>query len=182
MEKSIVLGGGCFWCIEAYLEKLEGVKQIVSGYCGGTADTAVYSQVCSGTTDHIEVVEVTYDDEVLTLKDLLLFFFTVHDPTTYMRQKADVGPQYRSVVFYNNEEEHETIVGTIKIVEEKKIWEDKVVTEVLPAKEFFSAEEYHQNFFEKNPLHPYCTAVIVPHIERLETILSQPTLQSRQQD
>jgi len=166
-DASIVMGGGCFWCVEAVFECLKGVKKVVSGYAGGTNEKPTYDQVCSGRTGHAEVIRVDYDPQVLSLDRLLDVFFAVHDPTTLNRQGADVGTQYRSVVYYGNEAEKATIEKAIERTTAEKVWPGRIVTEVSPLPTFYSAEEYHQGYFRNHPNQPYCLFVAAPKVEKL---------------
>ncbi len=165
--KSIVLGGGCFWCIEAIYEQLEGVISLVSGYAGGTVETANYRDVCSGTTDHVEVVEVTFDSEKISFSEILDVFWTVHDPTTPNRQGNDVGPQYRSAIFYKNEEEKSLAEKSITAIA-SGLFDDPIVTELIPLDVFYKGETYHQDYYNKTGgRNPYCSAVISPKVSKL---------------
>ncbi len=166
-DASIVMGGGCFWCVEAVFECLKGVKKVVSGYAGGTNEKPTYDQVCSGRTGHAEVIRVDYDPQVLSLDRLLDVFFAVHDPTTLNRQGADVGTQYRSVVYYVTEAEKATIEKAIERTTAEKVWPGRIVTEVSPLPTFYSAEEYHQGYFRNHPNQPYCLFVAAPKVEKL---------------
>jgi peptide-methionine (S)-S-oxide reductase len=161
------LGGGCFWCLEAVYAELRGVMKVESGYAGGDAPNPTYRQVCSGTTGHAEVVQITFDPAVLAFNDLLNIFFTIHDPTTLNRQGADVGTQYRSVIFYHNEAQRQQAQSIIRELEEKKIWKNPIVTEVKPLDAFYRAEDYHQEYYSRNPGQPYCQAVITPKVAKL---------------
>jgi peptide-methionine (S)-S-oxide reductase len=160
------LGGGCFWCTEAVFDDLEGVEKVESGYSGGTVANPSYRQVCTGTTGHAEVVNVTFDPMVLSFKDILNIFLTVHDPTTLNRQGADVGTQYRSAIFYHDEAQKATAEEAIKEIEAAKIWDAPIVTEVTPFKGFYKAEDYHQEYFANNPDQPYCRMVIAPKVAK----------------
>jgi peptide-methionine (S)-S-oxide reductase len=169
------LGGGCFWCLEAVFTELRGVEKVVSGYAGGHDPNPTYKAVCSGTTGHAEVVQVRFDPAVISFRELLEIFFTIHDPTTLNRQGADVGTQYRSAIFYHSAEQKETAEQVIREITEAKLWDEPIVTEVAPLAEFYPAEEYHQDYFNRNPYQPYCQVVIAPkvakfrkqHLERL---------------
>ena len=164
--KSIVLGGGCFWCIEAIYEQLDGVISLASGYAGGTAETANYRDVCSGTTDHVEVVEVTFDSEKISFSEILDVFWTVHDPTTPNRQGNDVGPQYRSAIFYTDEAEKSIAEESITTVA-SVLFDDPIVTELIPLDIFYKAETYHQDYYNKTGgRNPYCSAVISPKVSK----------------
>ena len=162
-----LMGGGCFWCIEAVLERLEGVSKVVSGYAGGKTPTPSYEQVCSGTTGHAEVVQVEFDPAVLSYRDLLIVFFAMHDPTTLNRQGADVGTHYRSVIYYNSESQRQAAEGLIKEFDGEGIWGAPIVTKVEPAPVFHPAEEYHQQYYRRNPEAGYCQVVIAPKVSRL---------------
>ena len=161
------LGGGCFWCVEAALERLRGVCSVESGYAGGDADDPDYEEVCAGTTGHAEVVQVEFDPEEISYRELLEVFFTIHDPTTPNRQGADVGPQYRSIILYHSDEQEKVARRTIEELEEQDLWDAPVVTEVEPLEDFHPAEEYHQDFYRKNPEQAYCQAVIPPKLAKL---------------
>ena len=160
------LGGGCFWCVEAVYDKLQGVESAVSGYMGGTAEDANYEAVCSKATDHVEVVQVTFDPAVVSYADILRIFFTVHDPTTPNRQGNDVGPQYRSVVFYHNEEQRLTAKQVIA-EDAAPLYDDPVVTALEAADTFYRAEEYHQGYYDRiGSRNSYCTFVITPKVSK----------------
>jgi peptide-methionine (S)-S-oxide reductase len=160
------LAGGCFWCLEAVFKDLRGVDSVVSGYSGGKVTNPTYNQVCSGTTGHAEVVQVTFDPQTVTFREILEVFFTIHDPTTLNRQGADAGTQYRSAIFYHSPEQRETAEQVIAELTAEQLWRDPVVTEVTPLTEFYAAEEYHQDYFERNPYQPYCTAVVAPKVAK----------------
>ena len=169
------LAGGCFWCLDAAFRELRGVERVESGYAGGTTTNPTYREVCSGTTGHAEVVQVTYDPSAISFRDLLNVFFTIHDPTTLNRQGADTGTQYRSAVFYHSDEQRDTAKQVIDELTRQSVWDDPIVTEVVPLGRFYPAEAYHQNYFANNPDQPYCSVVIAPkvskfrkaHLERL---------------
>jgi peptide-methionine (S)-S-oxide reductase len=161
------LGGGCFWCTEAVFKELRGVESAVPGYAGGHVEDPTYQEVCGGRTGHAEVVQVTYDPGVITYRDLLDMFFATHDPTTPNRQGADVGPQYRSVIFYHSPEQQAEAVRAIADLNREGIWTDPVVTEVLPLETFYPAEDYHHDYFAKNPSQGYCQAVIAPKVAKV---------------
>ncbi len=167
------LGGGCFWCIEAVFSKAKGVRSAVSGYSGGHTDNPTYEQVTTGTTGHAEVVQVAYDPEAISYTQLLEVFFRIHDPTTPNRQGADVGPQYRSIVFYHDEKQKETAEAVIERINQEGIWDNPVVTEVSPLETFYRAEEYHQNFFKKNPDQAYCQMVILPKVKKFKKLFHE---------
>jgi peptide-methionine (S)-S-oxide reductase len=160
MNEKATLAGGCFWCLEAVYDQLRGVANVDSGYAGGRRPNPTYEQVCTGTTGHAEVVQITYDPEQITYGDLLDVFFTIHDPTTLNRQGADVGTQYRSAIFYHDDEQKRIAEEKIRELEDLKIWDDPVVTQVAPLTDFYPAEEYHRDYFERNPQQSYCSIVI----------------------
>ena len=165
--QKLTVGGGCFWCTEAVFNRLEGVVQVVSGYSGGSVENPTYRQVTSGSTGHAEVVQITYDSEIITLKELLEIFFTTHDPTTINRQGADTGTQYRSIILYENEEQRSTAKTVIREFNEKKIWPDPIVTEIKEYEKFYEAEDYHKDYYDKNKMQPYCRIVINPKLSKL---------------
>lgn len=165
-KEVITLGGGCFWCIEAVFEELHGVEQVESGYSGGRVDDSTYEQVCAGTTGHAEVVQVTFDTKIISLKEVLEVFFTVHDPTTLNRQGADIGTQYRSVIFCRSEEQKTIAEQVIREIQKAKFWKAPIVTELVPFKVFYKAEDYHQEYYKKNPRQAYCRIVIAPKIKK----------------
>ncbi|HNP33401.1 MAG TPA: peptide-methionine (S)-S-oxide reductase MsrA, partial [Flavobacterium sp.] len=167
---TIVLGGGCYWCVEAIYEKLEGVEKVVSGFSGGTVANPSYEQVCTGTTGAAEVVEITYDKTKTNLDEILKVFFTVHDPTTLNRQGADVGTQYRSVIFYKNEEQKKAAESIIADLNNNKVYDSKIVTTLEPFKVFYKTKDYHQNYYENNKEQPYCQMVIQPKLEKFEKV------------
>jgi peptide-methionine (S)-S-oxide reductase len=167
-EEKAVFGGGCFWCIEAVFERLQGVSAVRSGYMGGHIDKPAYRQVCGGDTGHVEVVEVTFDPRQIAYRDLLDVFFTVHDPTQLNRQGNDAGEQYRSVIFYHSEEQREQAEEAIAALDAAKVWPEPVVTAVEPASKFFVAEDYHQGYYDNNRSQPYCQLVIDPKIKKFE--------------
>ena len=160
------LAGGCFWCLEAVFEQLMGVQKVVSGYSGGRVANPSYSQVCTGMTGHAEVVQVTFDPNVITFRELLEVFFTIHDPTTLNRQGADVGPQYRSAIFYHSLEQKAVAEQVIQEIDAVQIWDAPIVTEVAPFTAFYKAEEYHQEYFRRNPEQAYCRVVIAPKVAK----------------
>lgn len=168
-EEVATLGGGCFWCTEAVFTELRGVERVESGYAGGTVPHPTYEQVCSGRTGHAEVVQITFDPRVISYHDLLTVFFTVHDPTTLNRQGADAGTQYRSVVLYHNDRQRSTAEGVVRELEEEKLWRKKFVTELAPYTEFFPAEEYHRDYFQRNPTGGYCQVVVAPKVAKFRS-------------
>ena len=161
------LGGGCFWCMEAVFSELRGVEKVESGYSGGALADPTYEQVSTGKTGHAEVVQVNFNPKVISFKEILKIFFTMHDPTTLNRQGTDVGTQYRSVIFYHNDEQKATAEQVIKEITEAKIWNAPIVTQVEPFKAFYKAEDYHKDYFKKHPKQPYCKLVIAPKIAKL---------------
>lgn len=167
-EEIAVLGGGCFWCLEAVFDRLAGVKSVESGYMGGQVENPTYKQVCSGTTGHVEVVRVTFDRQELSYHELLEVFFTIHDPTTLNRQGNDVGTQYRSVIFYTSEEQRREAEKTISELNAAHLWPDPIVTAVEPAATFFLAEDYHQEYYENNSFQPYCQFVVAPKVKKFQ--------------
>jgi len=160
------LAGGCFWCLQAVYDELKGVESVESGYSGGHADNPGYTQVCEGNTGHAEAIRITFDPSIITYHDLLNVFFTIHDPTTLNRQGADIGTQYRSVIFFYNDEQKGIAAQVIKEVADASQWVDPIVTEVVPFDKFYIAEEYHQEYFKKNPFLGYCQAVITPKVTK----------------
>ena len=158
------LAGGCFWCLEAVFVELNGVKQVVSGYSGGAVAHPTYHQVCGGATGHAEAVQVTFDPGVISYRQLLEVFFTIHDPTTLNRQGADVGTQYRSAIFYHDEQQREVAEQVMRDIEAAGIWGSPIVTEVTPLRDFYPAEDYHQDYFKNNPYQSYCRVVIAPKV------------------
>jgi len=160
------LGGGCFWCLEAVYLDLKGVEKVESGYSGGFVPSPSYQLVCTGLTGHAEIVQVTFDPKVISFKDLLEVFFTIHDPTTPNRQGNDVGSQYRSVIFFHSEEQKAIAEQAIREVTAAGIWTKPVVTEVKPFKAFYKAEDYHQDYFANNPNQPYCQVIIAPKVAK----------------
>ena len=161
-----MLAGGCFWCLEAVYEQLNGVESVESGYAGGSVRDPSYQQVTAGTTGHAEAVRITFDPEVISFRDLLDVFFTIHDPTTLNRQGADVGTQYRSAVFYSDSEQEATAAQAIRELEAAGIWEAPIVTEVTPSTDFYPAEAYHQEYYRRNPAQGYCRVVIAPKVAK----------------
>ena len=168
MDEVAILGGGCFWCLEAVFDRLDGVKSVESGYMGGKRDNPTYEQVCSGSTGHVEVVRVTFDPKELSYHDLLDVFFNIHDPTTLNRQGNDVGTQYRSVIFYTSEEQRRTAEQVIAELNAARQWPNPIVTTVEPATKFFMAEGYHQEYFLNNPNQPYCQFVVAPKVKKFQ--------------
>jgi len=168
--EAATLGGGCFWCLEAIYEQLLGVEKVESGYSGGAVADPTYDQVCTGSTGHAEVVQITFDPQVITFRQLLDVFFTIHDPTTLNRQGTDVGSQYRSAIFYHSEEQNATAEQAIKELDASGVWDAPLVTEVTPFIEFCVAEDYHQEYYRHNAEQPYCRAVIAPKVARFRQL------------
>jgi peptide-methionine (S)-S-oxide reductase len=169
-QEIATLAGGCFWCLEAVFKDLRGVEKVESGYTGGSLPNPTYYQVCEGTTGHAEVVQITFDAEVVSFKELLQVFFTIHDPTTLNRQGADVGTQYRSAIFYHSPEQKDIAERVIEELNQAEIYDDPIVTEVTPLTEFYKAEDYHQQYYEQNPNQPYCQAVIAPKVSKFRKL------------
>ena len=164
--ETATLGGGCFWCVEAVLLDVKGVDRVQSGYAGGTTPNPSYEEVCRGTTGHAEVVQVDFDPQVITYPEILEVFFAVHDPTTLNRQGADVGTQYRSIIFFHTPEQEKQAREVIQALEREGIWNSPMVTEVSPLTAFYPAEAYHDDYFSRNPQQPYCQAVISPKMAK----------------
>ena len=161
------LAGGCFWCLEAAFQELRGVEQVVSGYTGGPVPNPSYEQVCTGATGHAEVVQITFDPAVVSYDDLLHVFFTIHDPTTLNRQGGDVGTQYRSAIFYHSAAQKAAAERVMAELAAEKVWDDPLVTELVPLERFYPAEEYHRDYFRRNPTQGYCQAVIAPKVAKV---------------
>jgi peptide-methionine (S)-S-oxide reductase len=161
------LGGGCFWCLETVFERLQGVHQVVSGYAGGHPPSPSYELVCTGTTGHAEVVQVRFDPEAMSYRDLLTVFFVAHDPTQLNRQGADVGTQYRSVIFTHSAEQEATARGVIAALERDQVYERPLVTQITPLEAFYPAERNHQGYYRRNPAQPYCQVVIAPKVAKV---------------
>lgn len=167
--ETMTIGGGCFWCVDAVFNEIRGVEKVISGYTGGNAPgRPTYREICSGLTGHAEVVQVTYDGDIVSYQDLLVMFMTSHDPTTLNRQGADVGTQYRSVIYYHNDEQKN--IAEVVLKELKNFYEDPIVTELSALGVFYEAEEYHQEFYANNPSNGYCSAVIIPKITKLRNM------------
>ncbi len=163
-RETATLGGGCFWCVEAIYNELRGVERVVSGYAGGTPANPTYEQVCKGTTGHAEVVQLTFDPRLMSFKEILEVFFTVHDPTTLNRQGADVGTQYRSVIYYHDAAQRAVAEEVIEEITAANIWDAPLVTELAPLDEFYAAEGYHQDYFTRNAGQSYCRLVVAPKV------------------
>jgi len=172
------LAGGCFWCLEAAFQDLKGVERVQSGYAGGRVANPSYEQVCTGTTGHAEVVQITFDPQVVSFDDLLHVFFTIHDPTTPNRQGVDVGTQYRSAIFYHTPDQKAAAERVIAELQREHVWDDPIVTELKPLEAFYPAEEYHRDYYRRNPNQGYCSAVIAPKVAKVRKVyldkLKQP--------
>lgn len=164
------LGGGCFWCTEAVFQQLKGVQAVESGYTGGHVENPMYEQICEGTTGHAEVVRLTFDPAVVSYREILEVFFTIHDPTTLNRQGNDVGTQYRSVIYYHSPEQQETAKHVIS--EMANVWDAPIVTELSPAVTYYKAENYHQNYFRMNPMQGYCAFIVAPKVSKFRKTFS----------
>lgn len=171
-NEKIILAGGCFWCIEPIFKKLKGVLSVVSGYTGGKTSNPTYDDICTGVTGHAEALEIEFDKSQISLAELLEVFFTIHDPTMLNRQGADIGTQYRSAVFYNNEEQKLAVQEAILKANQAGIWNGPIVTSLEPAAEFYQAEQYHQDFFSKNPSNRYCQFSVIPKLKKLDDLFS----------
>jgi peptide-methionine (S)-S-oxide reductase len=160
------LAGGCFWCLEAVYDELRGVEQVESGYAGGHVHNPTYRQVCDGTTGHAEVVQLGFDPQIISFREILQVFFTIHDPTTLNRQGNDIGTQYRSAIFYHTPEQRDQAQQLIAELTEQRLWDNPIVTEVLPYTRFYRAEDYHQEYFANNAAQPYCRVVVAPKVAK----------------
>ena len=165
-QEITTLGGGCFWCLEAVFDQLKGVTDVVSGYAGGRVTNPTYEAVCNGTTGHAEVIQVTFDNSVISFRDVLNVFFSIHDPTTLNRQGADIGTQYRSAIYYHSPEQQATAQALIKELDAQQLYPNPIVTEVTAMDKFYPAEDYHQQYFERNPNQGYCSFVIAPKVSK----------------
>ena len=177
--QTATLAGGCFWCLEAVYDEIKGVQPVESGYAGGQMDNPTYRAVCNGDTGHAEVIQVHFDPNIVSYRDLLNVFFAIHDPTTLNRQGADVGTQYRSAIFYHDDEQKMIAEELIKDLNSQKIWDRPIVTEVAKLDKFYMAEDYHQEYFARNPYQPYCQAVVAPKVSKfrkhfLDMLKKQP--------
>jgi peptide-methionine (S)-S-oxide reductase len=171
--ETAILGGGCFWCVEAAIKQLQGVESVRSGYMGGASPNPTYQQVCSGKSGHVEVAEITFDPSVISYSDLLHVFFTLHDPTTLNRQGNDVGEQYRSVIFYRDAAQKKTAEDVIAELTRDQVFKDPIVTAVEPASAFYAAEDYHQDYFANNSMQPYCMFVVAPKVLKIREKYAQ---------
>ncbi len=167
------LGGGCFWCVEAVFKSLKGVEKVVPGYAGGKTENPTYEQVCSGETGHAEVIRITFDAATISFSELLYVFWRAHDPTTLNRQGADTGTQYRSIIFYHNAEQQACADKSKIETGAGGLWPEPIVTKISPIRDFYAAEDYHQDYFALNPNQPYCRAVIDPKVQKLRKALSE---------
>ena len=167
IEDKATLAGGCFWCLEAVYEGLRGVSKVVSGYAGGEVPNPSYQQVCAGQTGHAEVVQISFAPHIVSYRDLLSVFFTIHDPTTLNRQGGDVGTQYRSAIFYHSESQKQDALSVMAGITTQRIWPGDIVTELVPFESFWEAEEYHKNYYRRNAQNPYCQLVIEPKVAKL---------------
>jgi peptide-methionine (S)-S-oxide reductase len=161
------LGGGCFWCVEAVYQELQGVQSVVSGYAGGAVENPTYYQVCNGATGHAEVAQITFDPKIIAFEDILYVFWRTHDPTTLNRQGYDVGTQYRSIILYHSEQQRASAEKSKRDTDASGLWPNPIVTEISPLTTFYNAEDYHQNYYRDNPYQPYCRAIIDPKISKL---------------
>lgn len=173
--ETATLGGGCFWCLEAVYQELKGVQHVESGYTGGHVPDPNYGQICEGTTGHVEVVRVIFDPSVVSYREILEIFFTIHDPTTLNRQGNDVGTQYRSAIYFHSPEQQETAKHVI--AEMANVWDAPIVTELKPAETYYKAEDYHQNYFRQNPLQGYCAFVVAPKVAKFRKTFADKTRQ-----
>ena len=166
-SEKATFGAGCFWCVEAVFQRLEGVKDVVPGYCGGDKDNPTYKEICTGMTGHAEVAQITFDPAIISFDDLLNMFWQSHDPTTRNRQGNDVGTQYRSAIFYHNEEQRSAAEGSKKKFDNSEIFSNQIVTEITALDKFWPAEDYHNDYYNNNPNQPYCRIVIKPKLDKL---------------
>jgi peptide-methionine (S)-S-oxide reductase len=169
-QEVATLAGGCFWCIEAVFLELAGVERVVSGYAGGHVPNPSYELVCMGVSGHAEVVQVTFDPEVISFQELLEVFFTMHDPTTPNRQGPDIGTQYRSVIYYHSDEQRQAAEEVIAEFNRRGVWDDPIVTEVLPIDTFYPAEDYHRDYYRRNREQPYCQAIVAPKVAKARKV------------
>ena len=165
-DEKLTVGGGCFWCLDPLFSEMKGVKSVVAGYSGGEIPNPPYQLVCTGMTGHAEVIQITFDPQVISREEILRVFLTIHDPTTLNRQGADTGTQYRSVIFYQDDDQKQSAQRILAEVEAAHIWPNRIVTELAPFKVFYPAEDYHQQYFAKNPSAGYCRAVIAPKVAK----------------
>lgn len=170
--ETATLAGGCFWCLEAVYDQVSGVKDVVSGYTGGHLPNPTYRRVCDGNTGHAEAVQIQFDPEQISYRELLEIFFSIHDPTTLNRQGADVGTQYRSAIFYHSEEQRQVAEQLVRELTEQQVFRDPIVTQIVPATTFYPAEEYHQEYFARNPYQPYCQFVVAPKVAKFQKLFA----------
>lgn len=175
-QQIATLGGGCFWCTEAVFQQIRGISTVESGYCGGQVHNPSYEQICTGTTGHAEVVRLRFDPEVITYAEILEIFFTIHDPTTLNRQGADQGTQYRSVIYYHDE--NQLHIAQEVMQEMAAIWDDPIVTELSMAPQFYSAEAYHQNYFRQHPQQGYCSFVVAPKVAKARKLFASKLIKA----
>lgn len=173
INDTLVLGGGCFWCTEAVFQDLKGVGKVESGYTGGNIPNPTYKQITTGTTGHAESIRIYFDNSIISMNELLDVFFATHDPTTLNRQGADIGTQYRSVIFYKDDNQQKIATDKIAQLEKEKVFDKPIVTEISPLKEFYIAEDYHQNYYNNNSHQPYCSFVITPKLQKLEKLFKE---------
>jgi peptide-methionine (S)-S-oxide reductase len=171
--ETATLGAGCYWCVEAIFQRIKGITSVESGFSGGHVENPSYREVCTGTTGHAEVCQIKFDPQIISYIELLEIFFKIHDPTTLNRQGNDIGTQYRSIIFYHNEKQRQLAIEIKEKLEKANIWEDPIVTEIVPFVAFYKAEDYHQNYYNKNPQQPYCNFVITPKIEKFEKVFKE---------
>lgn len=173
MLDKATFGAGCFWCIEAVFQRINGVEKVVSGYTGGKVKDPTYREICGGRTGHAEVAQITYDPSVVSFEELLEIFWSSHDPTTLNRQGADVGTQYRSVIFYHNENQKRAAEAYKQKLEQSRVFDSPIVTEISPLSVFYTAEDYHQNYFNENTDQPYCQFVVKPKVEKIKRVFGE---------
>lgn len=170
--ETATLAGGCFWCLEAVYDQVIGVQDVVSGYTGGHVPNPTYRQVCDGDTGHAEAVQIRFDPSQISYRELLEIFFSIHDPTTLNRQGADVGTQYRSAIFYHSEEQRQIAEQLVRELSEQQVFRNPIVTEIVPATTFYPAEDYHQEYFARNPYQPYCQFVVAPKVAKFHKLFA----------
>jgi len=170
IHEEITLGGGCFWCLDAVYREIKGVEKVVSGYSGGSIANPTYEEVCAGKTGHAEVVQITFNPQIITAEKLIQIFFAIHDPTTLNRQEADVGTLYRSIIFYRNQKQKDVIDKVIRGLKKDKVYKNLIVTEVVPFQSFYAADSYHQDYYSQNKEQGYCRIIINPKLEKLKKI------------
>ncbi|WP_298818878.1 peptide-methionine (S)-S-oxide reductase MsrA [Chloroflexus sp.] len=171
-QELATLAGGCFWCLEAVYDQVIGVQDVVSGYIGGHVPNPTYRQVCDGNTGHAEAVQIRFDPAQISYRELLEIFFSIHDPTTLNRQGADIGTQYRSAIFYHSDEQRQIAEQLVRELTEQKVFRDPIVTEIVPATTFYPAEDYHQEYFARNPYQPYCQFVVAPKVAKFRKLFA----------